>query len=528
MRKWLLYTASHAPSCCVGLVVVMDHNYSSPTAKIIRERRSIEAKLLRDKLRSKTKVHIGEMFSRWRELREKLGLDRDSAVAWVLIDSFEKMVIKEEKDEMFCKSVGTDLSMLDIDDFITEISQLKKKVALLETKLRLRGDEGLMREDVDVVCCESSTQDSELSLTLLCYTESKHTDAQDTTVCDSNQDLQDDESTDQTSTESLDSVCNAGEQQQMLQMCSVKPIDRGNQTEIKMEPSEIEIEPTEEEHYTDDEDDDDDEEDDDDYNDDDDDDDFIPSDMKSESSSGEETTSTSQKPLYSVERPYQCTECGKCLSNKYNLDVHKTTHTGEKPYECPHCEKRFSCSFKQKKHLRVHTNERPYQCIHCGKTFRFKETLRKHEITHSERSHQCSYCDKRFYHKMDLIIHERTHTGERPYLCCDCGKSFSSPTAFSFHKRVHTGEKPHQCSFCGKSFSKCSNLKTHLRIHTGEKPYKCTECGEGFNQAVLLRIHQRVHTGEKPYRCSICGERFANVGPFKTHQKKHAEEQTDQ
>ncbi|XP_073725979.1 uncharacterized protein [Misgurnus anguillicaudatus] len=134
-------------------------------------------------------------------------------------------MMRDEKDEMFCKSVGTDLSMLDIDDFITEISQLKKKVALLETKLRLRGDEGLMREDVDVVCCESSTQDSELSLTLLGYTESKHTDAQDTTVCDSNEGLQED----QTSTESLDSVCNAGEQQQILQtklkMCSVKLID---------------------------------------------------------------------------------------------------------------------------------------------------------------------------------------------------------------------------------------------------------------------------------------------------------------
>ncbi|KTF72755.1 hypothetical protein cypCar_00047404 [Cyprinus carpio] len=34
-----------------------------------------------------------------------------------------------------CKSVGTDLSMLDIEDFITEICQLKKEVASLETNL---------------------------------------------------------------------------------------------------------------------------------------------------------------------------------------------------------------------------------------------------------------------------------------------------------------------------------------------------------------------------------------------------------
>ncbi|XP_073671579.1 uncharacterized protein [Paramisgurnus dabryanus] len=93
------------------------------------------------------------------------------------------------------------------------------------------------------------TQDSDLSLTLLCYTESKPTDTQDTTVCDSKQSLQED----QTSTESLDSVCNTGEQQQILRtklkMCSVKLIDCTNlktePTEIKTEPTEIKTEPTE-------------------------------------------------------------------------------------------------------------------------------------------------------------------------------------------------------------------------------------------------------------------------------------------
>nr|XP_055076385.1 YTH domain-containing protein 1-like isoform X2 [Misgurnus anguillicaudatus] len=184
-------------------------------------------------------------------------------------------------DMTCCKSVGTELSMLDIDDFITEISLLKKEVALLETKLRSRGDEGVKREDV--VCCESSvyvtdesldsvwvssrdqtpqpplldkhTQDSELSLTLLCYTESKPTETQDTTVCDSNRGLEDD----QTSTESLDSVCNAGEQQQILQttlkMCSVKLIDCRNLM-LKTEPiagehhTEEDEEPIAEEHHT--------------------------------------------------------------------------------------------------------------------------------------------------------------------------------------------------------------------------------------------------------------------------------------
>ncbi len=55
------------------------------------------------------------------------------------------LIMKAQVDVVCCKSVGTDLSMLDIEDFITEICQLKKEVASLEAKLRERGDK-LYRE----------------------------------------------------------------------------------------------------------------------------------------------------------------------------------------------------------------------------------------------------------------------------------------------------------------------------------------------------------------------------------------------
>ncbi len=50
------------------------------------------------------------------------------------------LIMKVQVDVVCCKSVGTDLSMLDIEDFITEICQLKKEVASLEAKLRERGE----------------------------------------------------------------------------------------------------------------------------------------------------------------------------------------------------------------------------------------------------------------------------------------------------------------------------------------------------------------------------------------------------
>ncbi len=70
-----------------------------------------------------------------------------------------------------------------------------------------------------------NTQDSEISLSLLCYT-----DAQES-VCDSHG------STTQISTESLGSDCNAEEEQTTLKTCSVKLEDCRNLTTADEEQS---------------------------------------------------------------------------------------------------------------------------------------------------------------------------------------------------------------------------------------------------------------------------------------------------
>lgn len=84
MRKWwLCYSRAY------GLVVVvMDHDYSlaSIEVPVKRKRPYSDTRRLCDKRRNKTRINIGQAFTRWRELRENLGLDRDSALASVLID----------------------------------------------------------------------------------------------------------------------------------------------------------------------------------------------------------------------------------------------------------------------------------------------------------------------------------------------------------------------------------------------------------------------------------------------------------
>ncbi|KTF98925.1 hypothetical protein cypCar_00034641, partial [Cyprinus carpio] len=235
--------------------------------------------------------------------------------------------MKAQVDVVCCKSVGTDLSMLDIEDFITEICQLKKEVASLETKLRERGDK-LNREDVEQVSVRVTdgteaqdsvwsvrdqrsrdTQDSELSLTLLCYT-----------------DAQDHESTDQTSD------CNAGEQQMLqtpLKMCSVKLVDCRNLIESRGEETTAE----KEQQHTDEE------EQEEDENNEDDDGDFVPSDNAGSSSAGE-TASTS-------EERWTVTDCGKTFSKQVHLMRHKKKHGEQKDFISKRCNISFP-TFKEK------------------------------------------------------------------------------------------------------------------------------------------------------------------------------------
>ncbi|PIO40662.1 hypothetical protein AB205_0027620, partial [Aquarana catesbeiana] len=96
----------------------------------------------------------------------------------------------------------------------------------------------------------------------------------------------------------------------------------------------------------------------------------IEEDTPTEISTGKSYLSQYQS-SHTEEKPYCCSECGKCFSKKEGLQRHQKLHTNEKPFSCSECGKSFQRKSQHIRHQIYHSGKKPYSCEYCGHPAKF-------------------------------------------------------------------------------------------------------------------------------------------------------------
>ena len=67
-----------------------------------------------------------------------------------------------------------------------------------------------------------------------------------------------------------------------------------------------------------------------------------------------------------------------------------------------------------------------YKCTKCNSSYTSRNSLKRHELTHSGNMIECDLCSKKFFTKHHLKIHiQSAHQGVT-FPCAECGKSFAT------------------------------------------------------------------------------------------------------
>ncbi|XP_066097579.1 zinc finger protein 366 [Saccopteryx bilineata] len=251
-------------------------------------------------------------------------------------------------------------------------------------------------------------------------------------------------------------------------------------------------------------------------------------------------------------KPHACSRCGKLFKQLSHLHTHMLTHQGTRPHKCQVCHKAFTQTSHLKRHMMQHSEVKPHNCRVCGRGFAYPSELKAHEAKHASGrenicvecgldfptlaqlkrhltthrgpiQYNCSECNKTFQYPSQLQNHMMKHKDIRPYICSECGMEFVQPHHLKQHSLTHKGVKEHKCGICGREFTLLANMKRHVLIHTNIRAYQCHLCYKSFVQKQTLKAHMIVHSDVKPFKCKLCGKEFNRMHNLMGHMHLHSD-----
>ncbi|XP_029644560.1 zinc finger protein 471 [Octopus sinensis] len=121
-----------------------------------------------------------------------------------------------------------------------------------------------------------------------------------------------------------------------------------------------------------------------------------------------------------------------------------------------------------------HSNPHSFTCDICGKMLSRRDHLKLHKTIHTGvRPYRCETCGCTFSRNHHLMRHMGSHLSEKRFKCDICGKALSRSDHLKVHRRIHTGERPFKCQICGFAFSRRDRLVKHNQLSKGKRKLSC-------------------------------------------------------
>jgi len=165
-----------------------------------------------------------------------------------------------------------------------------------------------------------------------------------------------------------------------------------------------------------------------------------------------------------------------------------------------------------------------YECGQCGKLFSRKWNLERHLSTHQidndSREHACDHpgCTYAAHQLSNLNTHRKKHARNREKYACrfaGCTASYTTKRKLDQHTNVHKGADAvfFQCTFPGCTYSSkmSSNYRDHQRSHK-TRSYACPI--DGCSYRGRERAHVRKHQKRKHRKPESAGSGPAAAPPL--------------
>ncbi|KAH8346666.1 hypothetical protein KR084_007736 [Drosophila pseudotakahashii] len=135
----------------------------------------------------------------------------------------------------------------------------------------------------------------------------------------------------------------------------------------------------------------------------------------------------------------------------------------------------------------------------------------------------CEHCGRQFKDTSNLNVHLLRHTGTKPFECEQCHQKCYTLHLLRRHQLKHT-EGPYACTFCGLEYSTNSSRVRHERwvvlgvvlLHLHGFPFDREACKKGRAPQSKWEI---IKKGERTFHCEVCDLWFLRAGNFTQHIK---------